>query len=74
MLYIISQVASEGHHYQVLNEVTDNKKYDSSIAKVDGFIKSSSGYIHWKRTTRRWKLLEEWKDGSVDWVPLKELK
>ena len=70
---MISQVDSEGHHYQVLTEVTDNKKDDSPINKVDGFINSSSGNLHWKRTTPGWKLLVEWKDGSVDWVPLKEL-
>ena len=70
----MSQVDSEGHCYQDITEVTDHKKDDSSIAKVDGFIKSRSGNLHWKRTTRGWKVLVEWKDGSVDWVPLKGLK
>ena len=70
----MSQVDSDGNHYQVLTEVTDHKKDDSSIAKADGFIKSSSGNLHWKRTTCEWKLLVEWKDGSVDWVPIKDLK
>ena len=69
----MSQVDSEGHHYQVLTEVTDHKKDDSAIAKVDGFIKSSSGNLHRKRMTCGWKLLVEWKYSSVDWVPLKEL-
>ena len=71
---IMSQVDYEGQHYQVLTEVTDHKKDDSAIAKVIGFTKSSSGNLHQKRTTRGWKLLVEWKDGSVDWDPLKDLK
>ena len=71
---MVSQVDSEGHHYQVLTAGTNNKKDDSAITKVDGFIKSSSGNLHRKRTIHRWKLLVEWKDGSVDWVPLKDLK
>ena len=71
---MLSQVDSEGHHYQVLTEVTDHKKDDSAISKVDGFIKSSSGNLHRKRTTCGQKLLVEWKDGLVDWVPLKDLK
>ena len=25
-------------------------------------------------TTRGWKLQVEWKDGSISWVPLKDLK
>ena len=71
---MMSQVDSEGHHYQVLTEVTDHKKGDSSIAKVDGFIKSISGNLHQKRKTCGWKLLVEWKDVSVDWVILKDRK
>ena len=36
---VFSQVDSECHNYQVLTEVTDHKKDDISIAKMDGFIK-----------------------------------
>ena len=67
---MMSQVDSEVHHYQVLTEVTDHKKDDSAISKVEGFIKSSIGNLHRKMTFRGWKLLVEWKDGSVDCVPL----
>ena len=63
---LMSQVDTEGHHYQVLTEVTDQNKDDISIYKVDGFIKSSSGKLHWKRKTCGCKLLVEWRDGSVD--------
>ena len=56
---MMSQVDSEGHHYQVLTEVTDHKKYDSAISKVGGFIKSSSGNLHRNSTTHGWKLLLE---------------
>ena len=70
---MLSQVDSEGHQYQVLTEVTYHKKDDSAISKVDDFIKSSSGNLHRKRMTFGWKTLVEWKDGSVDWFPLKDL-
>ena len=70
----MSQVDSEGHHYQVLTEVTDHKKDDSAVAKVDGFIESSIGNLHRMRTTHVWKLLVECKEISVGWVTLKELK
>ena len=53
---MLLQVYYEGHHYQVLTKVTNRKKDDSDIFKVDGFIKSSSGNLHGKRTTRGWKL------------------
>ena len=67
---MISQVKSEVHHYQLLTEVTDHKKYCIALTKVDGFIKSSNGNLHWKMMTHVWKLLVKWKDRSVDWVPL----
>ena len=63
---MVSQVDSEVHQYQVLTEVNNNKKDDSAKAKVDGFIKSISGNLHRKSTTRGWKILVEWKDVSVD--------
>ena len=43
---ILSQVDSEGNHYQVLTEVTGHKKDDSDISKLDVFIKYSSGKLH----------------------------
>ena len=71
---MMSQVDSEGYNYQILTEVTDNKKVDSAKSKVDSFIKSSNGKLRRKRMTRIWKLLVEWKDSSVYWVPLNDLK
>ena len=54
---ILSQVESEGHHYRVLTEVTDQNNDDCAISKVNFFINSSSSNLHLKRTTRGWKLL-----------------
>ena len=71
---MLSQVDSEGHHYQVLTKVTDHKIDESKIIKVNGFIKYSSGNLHKKMNTCGWKLLVELKDNCVDWVPLKDLK
>ena len=71
---MLSKFDSEGHHYQVLTKVIYHKIDYSVILKVDGFIKSINGNIHWKRMTCSWKLLVEWMDGSVDWFPLKDLK
>ena len=46
---MMSKVDSEGNHYQVMTEVTDQKKYDNAISKLDGFIKSIIWNLHWKR-------------------------
>ena len=50
------------------------EQFDSAISKVDSFIKSIIGNLNRKGTTCGRKLLVEWKDGSVDWVLLKDLK
>ena len=71
---MLSQVDSEGHHYQVLTKVTDHKRDDIAKDNVDGFIRSSIENPHQKRGTHGWKILVECKYGSVDWVPLKDLK
>ena len=71
---MLSQVDSEGYHYEILTEVTDHNKDDSDIAKVDGSIKSSIGNLHRKRTTHEWKLLVECRGVSVDWIVRKDLK
>ena len=50
--------------------MTYQKRDDSAITKVNGFIKSSNGNLHRKRKISFLKLLLEWKDGSVGWVAL----
>jgi hypothetical protein len=69
-----SNVDSKGHHYKLMHEIMDHKKDNLAIQINNGFIVSKSGNKVPKKTTRGWELLVEWKDGSMDWVPLVELK
>lgn len=71
---MLSQVDSEGRHYQIMNEIVDHRKLPSAIDISDGYIHSRSGNRTPKKTTRGWELLVEWKDGSTSWVPLSDLK
>ena len=71
---MMSQVDSEGHHYQLLAEISDHRSNHLALTKKNGFIRSKSGNLHPKMTTRGWSIEVEWKDGSVSWVPLKDLK
>ena len=59
---LYSQVDDEGCHFAILQEITDHKKDGSALSKDA------------KLTTRGWKLLVSWKDGSTDWIPLNDLK
>jgi hypothetical protein len=69
-----AQVDSEGNQYQLLSEITDHRADNSAIQITDGFVTSRNGNRVPKATTRGWSLLVAWKDGSSDWVPLKDLK
>ena len=71
---MISQVDSEGYHYQLLAEISDHWSTHLAITKKNRFIRSKSGNIHPKKTTIGWSIEVEWKDGSVSWVPSKDLK
>ena len=39
---LLSQIDSEGYHYQVLTEVTEHKRDYRSITKANGLIRSSN--------------------------------
>lgn len=71
---MLSSCDSEGRHYQLISEIIDHNRSSDAIRISDGYIRSKGGNKVPKKTTRGWKLLVEWKDGSVDWIPLKDLK
>lgn len=69
-----SQVDKHGHQFQLLNEIIEHRNDDSAIPIEHGYMTSRSGNWHPKKTTQGWKLLVEWKDGTVSWVPFKDMK
>ena len=46
----------------------------STLKRSDGFIISHGGNLQAKKKTRGWKLEVEWRDGSLIWIPLKDIK
>ena len=71
---MLSQVDTEGHHFQLLQEIVDHRSDGRAIKKSNGYHISQSGSRKPKITTVGWKLQVEWKDGSMSWVDLKDLK
>ena len=62
--YMFTQVDSEGHNYQLLQEITNHSKDRSPIPISDGMIRSRNGKMVPKKTTQGRDILVEWKDGS----------
>ena len=71
---MFAQVDSEGHRYQLLQEITDHRKDWLVIPILDGMIHSYNVNMVPNKTTLLWDLLVQWKDGSSIWIPLKYLK
>jgi hypothetical protein len=71
---LYSQVDLEGNSYLIMSKIADHKSDGLAIKKDDGMEVTSDGREHPKRTTKGWKLLVSWKDGTASWVPLKDLR
>ena len=68
------QVDAEGNSYSIMSEIIDHKSDGTAMSKDDGYETTKEGLRHLRQTTRGWKLLVSWKDGTSSWVPLKGLK
>ena len=53
---MLSQVDSEGNHYQELKETSDHSADVSTLKRSNVFIRSRDRNLHAKNTTRGWKL------------------
>jgi hypothetical protein len=69
-----AQVDNEGNMFQLLDEIMDHKKDDMVIDIANSTVTTSSGSVKPKITTQGWQLLVLWKDKSMSWVKLKDLK
>ena len=71
---IFSQVDDEGKEHLLVEELIDHRKTDAALSRQDCWITSKNGDKKMRRTTKGWMFLIRWKDGSSNWIPLKDLK
>lgn len=71
---LLAQVDEEGHRQLFLAEISDHRTGPDAIPKSQGTFTTQHGSVRKKRTTRGWQLYVLWKDGSGDWIELKDLK
>ena len=69
-----AQVDSEGNQYLLLQEITDHRSDNSAIPILEGMVCSANGMPKPKKMMRGWFLLVQWRDGSVSWEKLADLK
>jgi predicted transcriptional regulator len=69
-----SQIDTEGNRYLLLSEIIDHLKDKRAMDKDVGIYVDKRGRSKPRITTKGWKFLVEWKDGTTSWVPLKDIK
>ena len=70
----LAQVDKEGHQQLLIDEIIDHRTLKDAIPKSDGTFKTHHGAIRKVKITHGWEICVKWKDGSTDWVALKDLK
>eukprot|EP00978_Attheya_sp_CCMP212_P042033 scaffold249537_cov35-Attheya_sp.AAC.1 len=58
----------------MLDEIVDHRRLESAIPKSKGTYETQRGLTQNVRTTKGWEICVQWKDGSTDWIALKDLK
>jgi hypothetical protein len=69
-----SQVDADGREFMLMKEIVDHRPDGSAVPIDDAYYVDPNGRTTRQMTTMCLKLLVEWKDGSTDWLPLKDLK
>ena len=71
---LFAQVDQEGNRHILLDELIDYRVNGREVKLQDAFITTGTGTRRRHETTTWWELLAQWKDGSTNWVSLKDLK
>jgi hypothetical protein len=72
---VFAQVNSEGNQFLLLKEITDHKKDHTAILiSGEGTVRQGANGQEKPNKGTGWSLLVQWKDGSISWENLKDLK
>ena len=71
---LLSQIDAEGHRQLMLKEIIDHRKLDTAIDEDNAFFTTHMGIRRRKQTTRGWDICVEWKDGTSQWIAMKDMK
>ena len=67
---LMSNVDDDGFDLGLVDEIVDHQMNNTAISVSEGFTDSGKPVI----TTKGWKLRVKWTDGSMDWLPLSQVK
>ena len=71
---LFAQVDDEGTRQVLMKEIIDYPTNGQEVKQQDTFITMRTGTKRRRETTKGWEILIKWKDGSMNWVTLKDVK
>ncbi len=71
---MVAECDPEGRQYRIFDEISDHRKDDTALNVADGSYVTRAGISISKKTTRGWHILVEWRDGSMSWHKLADIK
>ena len=71
---LIAQVDPEGYHTNVLEAIMDHKRDGTAVPMSGKYFNTKQGRQTQLNNTVGWALQIKWKNGSKQWVRLKDLK
>ena len=71
---LFAQIDENGNRFVMIDEIVDHRRNDSAVSIDDAFFVTSQGTRQRRRTTKGWELLVQCKEGSSNWIALKDLK
>lgn len=67
-------IDDEGNRHILLDDIIDHRRSENAVDKEDAFVTMSNGVKRRRQTTQGWQMLCQWRDGSTNWVALKDMK
>ena len=71
---MVAKCDPEGYQYRIFKEISDHRKDGNAFNVADGSYVTRAGNPVSKKTTKGWYILMEWRDGSMDWHRLSDIK
>ena len=71
---ILAQVDEEGKRSVLFDEIVDVRTDGTQVLQQDAFVTTSSGTQRRVTTTKGWEVNLKWKDRSIKWNKLKDIK
>ena len=68
------QVDAHGFVHTMLDSIIDHVKRSDAVDKKDMYVTTKTGRRRLRQTTSGWDFCVLWKDGSEQWIPLRQLK